>query len=192
VRPDEIRSWLAPPDAVAAGYRVVTWRGPCPDELVPALCQAGNAMADAPLDDLEHEEWTVTPALVRAEEAKREGRIDAFRALALTADGRGAGFTDLGVSCFRPTFGFQGNTVVVGEHRGHRLGWWLKAANLLNVLAVHPDLRFLTTTNAESNPWMLAINEAMGYRPHRTIHVHQGPLADASAQLRERAVVSRT
>ena len=88
-------------------------------------------------------------------------------------DGDPAGYTELGVVHARPVLGDQGDTVVVAAHRGHRLGRWLKAANLLATVAAHPELRFVNTFNAESNPWMLSINEAMGFRPQDQWHDFQ-------------------
>jgi hypothetical protein len=29
-----------------------------------------------------------------------------------------------------------------------------------------PELKVIDTYNADSNPWMVSINEAMGYRPY--------------------------
>ena len=85
--------------------------------------------------------------------------------------------------------GDQGDTVVVAEHRGHRLGRWLKAVNLLAAMDARPELRFINTFNAESNPWMLSINEAMAFRPFREVHTVQGPVADVLDALRRRASV---
>jgi GNAT superfamily N-acetyltransferase len=186
---DVVRGWLDPPEAVDAGYRVVGWRGPTPDRLVAAACVAITSMADAPTDDADHESVPVTPELLRQGEAAVEGRLSQFGAVALAVDGSGAGYTELGVVIDRPVLGDQGDTVVVADHRGHRLGRWLKAVNLLAAIDAHPELRFIDTFNAESNPWMLSINEAMGYRPHAAIHVYQGPLAGAREHLARRATV---
>ena len=54
-----------------------------------------------------------------------------------------------------------------GEHRGHRLGWWMKAANAGHVLTERPTVRRVHTWNAGENRWMLQINEALGVR-HRS------------------------
>jgi mycothiol synthase len=72
---------------------------------------------------------------------------------------------------------------VVAQHRGHRLGRWLKAANLRRALEHQPALDVLQTYNAESNPYMLAINVDMGYRPHRVYGTYQGGITSAKAAL---------
>jgi GNAT superfamily N-acetyltransferase len=61
----------------------------------------------------------------------------------------------------------QWDTIVAPEHRGHRLGTLIKVANLEHARAQRPELRIIDTCNADTNPYMVAINEAMGFRPHR-------------------------
>jgi hypothetical protein len=51
------------------------------------------------------------------------------------------------------------------EHRGHRLGLATKAINLRAVQTLRGDLTLVTTQNAETNDYMVAINERMGFRP---------------------------
>lgn len=184
---DLVRSWVAPPAAVAAGYRIVRWHGLTPDEHLPAACVAIASMADAPLDGTEFEFPELTPALVHDNEVAASVRLDQFSSLALAPGGAAAGFTELGVSWARPVLGDQGDTVVVAEHRGHRLGRWLKAANLLAAIDARPELRFVNTFNAESNPWMLSINEAMAFRPFREVHTVQGPTSAVLDALAHRA-----
>jgi len=63
----------------------------------------------------------------------------------------------------------QWDTIVAPEHRGHRLGTLIKVANLDYARVQRPELRVIDTGNADSNPYMVAINEAMGFRPYRRI-----------------------
>jgi hypothetical protein len=63
-------------------------------------------------------------------------------------------------------FAGQEDTIVVPEPRGHRLGTLVKVANLDLARAQRPELRVIDTCNADSNPYMVRINEAMGFRPH--------------------------
>jgi hypothetical protein len=55
--------------------------------------------------------------------------------------------------------------LVLREHRGHRLGMWIKAANLRALLAQFPAIRRVSTFNAQSNGPMLRVNRAMGFTP---------------------------
>ena len=61
----------------------------------------------------------------------------------------------------------QWGTFVHREHRGRRLGLAVKAANLRAVQAAHPEMRRVVTQNAETNDWMVAINERDGLRAGR-------------------------
>jgi len=60
---------------------------------------------------------------------------------------------------------FQWGTFVHREHRGHRLGLATKAVNLRAVQAARDDLTLVTTQNGETNDYMVAINERMGFLP---------------------------
>ena len=176
--------WIAAPRARAAGYRVVTWTGRCPDDLVEAYATAYSAMADAPIDDIDWTPHGYTVAQVRASEevAERCGRR-IHAALALDAEGAAAGMTRIDVHPDRPQLGQQEDTAVVPAHRGFGLGRWLKAENLRRVRSAFPQLAVVETFNAESNPWMLDINVAMGFRPHLSYSAHQGDLTAVVAAL---------
>jgi hypothetical protein len=47
------------------------------------------------------------------------------------------------------------------------LGTLVKVANLHHARARRPQLRVIDTCNADSNPYMVRINESMGFRPYR-------------------------
>ena len=181
---DVIGGWLAEAESRTDGYRLVELGDVCPEEYLDPYLEAITAMDDMPTDDLD---WSVAPTdeeLVRSREEawRRRGYIVA-RTLALAPDGSGAGFSELFVSRHRPQLAHQGDTGVVPAHRGHGLGRWLKAANLRTAQRLAPGFDVIETYNAQSNPWMLDINVAMGFAPHVVWRAFQGDLATARARL---------
>jgi GNAT superfamily N-acetyltransferase len=96
--------------------------------------------------------------------ALAQGRSTVETCAVHVPSGRLVGFTVLIVGVVHPDRAHQEDTLVLREHRGHRIGMWLKAANL-RALASRFDVRRVTTHNAESNAAMLRVNRAMGFRP---------------------------
>jgi len=74
-------------------------------------------------------------------------------------------FTELAVDEARPQIAHQEDTLVLSEHRGHRLGMLLKGENLARLHELLPEVLEVETYNAEENRPMLAINELMGFTP---------------------------
>jgi GNAT superfamily N-acetyltransferase len=76
-----------------------------------------------------------------------------------------AGFTNLFVPARRDHPIGQGATIVIAEHRGHRLSMLLKIANIRYLNETHPGHPSIVTGNAEENRFMLDVNEALGFVP---------------------------
>jgi hypothetical protein len=79
--------------------------------------------------------------------------------------GRLAGFTQISVPADRTQPVRQQSTLVLREHRGHRLGLLVKLANLRQLTQAVPDATVILTGNAEDNRHMLDVNETIGYMP---------------------------
>lgn len=122
---------------------------------------------DAPSAGLEEPEdpWTVERLLADEEEEADGPRTAFVAAVEHVPTGRLAGFTELVApdDMTRPVD--QEDTIVLIEHRGHRLGLLLKAANLLHLQRVRPGHPAVVTYNAEENRPMLDVNEALGFVP---------------------------
>jgi GNAT superfamily N-acetyltransferase len=73
------------------------------------------------------------------------------------------GYTMLSVPRGRHRAVDQWSTLVLREHRGHRLGMLLKVANLAHLAEVAPGHPSVITFNAEENRPMLAVNEQLGF-----------------------------
>ncbi len=101
---------------------------------------------------------------------EREAQLHAARrlrssVLALDGDWLVVGYSDLSIPLDDPQHIHQWGTIVLRDHRGHRLGLALKARNLLEVQREYPGRTALHTANAEVNAAMVGINERLGFRP---------------------------
>lgn len=152
----------------AEGYDLHSYLGATPEPWIEGIAYLNGRMStDAPLDDLEWEPENYDAERVRGREALYDAwgqRVHSTIAVH-SETGAVAGFTNIGVCIDDPTAGHQWNTIVDPDHRGHRLGTLLKAANLRFTLVHCPDMATVLTWNAVSNAPMIAVNEAMGFRP---------------------------
>ena len=154
----------------AAGdeYRVHTWSGPTPRRWQSDVAAMATALStDAPMGDVPEPEdvWTVE-RLVEAERRRAtSGRASLTAAAEHVPTGRLVACSDLAVpdDASRPVM--QQMTLVRREHRGHRLGWLVKVANLDRLAVEKPGRPAVLTFNAEENRPMLAVNEAVGFVP---------------------------
>jgi hypothetical protein len=87
-----------------------------------------------------------------------------FRTVAARHDATGelAALTQLCTDDGTPGCAFQQITAVAKEHRGHRLGLQVKAANQ-QLTGDDPGVRRILTGNAGANKYMIAINEMLGF-----------------------------
>ncbi|MGZ5417369.1 MAG: GNAT family N-acetyltransferase [Nocardioides sp.] len=135
-----------------------------PEGYVPSSCALVNQMVlEAPMGELDFEEEQMTPEVFAYKRARdrSSGRRHCF-AVAVH-DGEVVGLTDLMLPP-ESTRAHQWQTLVHRDHRGHRLGQALKAANLLALQRRHPGLTEVHTQNAEVNEQMIA-NDRLGFVP---------------------------
>jgi len=149
----------------AAGYSLVSWTGPTPEEHLARVAAGFNAMNDAPHSpDREDDIWDAQRVRDRADAALREGCLRGYSVAAIAeATGEMAGLTQVFVDPEYPEWGHQGLTAVIRQHRGHRLGLLIKAAMLEWLATEEPKLERIATDNAATNKYMIAVNEALGY-----------------------------
>ena len=163
---------------LAAGYKFLSWTGPTPAadrERMAGL--VARMSTDAPLGNLryEAEEWDAARVLEFDDHQVALGR-SWWSAVAVAPDGEWAGYTQLGWTPHEKDRLYQWDTLVVREHRGHRLGLLLKLATLRPAVAATPTATRVTTWNAASNAPMIAVNEAMGFRPVEWVEEWQADL----------------
>ncbi|GLZ12858.1 N-acetyltransferase [Actinomadura sp. NBRC 104425] len=156
------------------GYRLVRWRGAAPDEHALALARAKHAMAD--MSAYEGLPWDADRVREMAELVAKRGD-DLYTVAAVQGDGI-AGFTEVVVSAESPERAAQYDTAVVPEHRGRRIGIWVKAAMLQWLRRERPEVREIETDNSGDNVHMLAVNEELGFRRQRESREYQASAAD--------------
>ncbi|TFV44202.1 GNAT family N-acetyltransferase [Blastococcus sp. TF02A-35] len=150
----------------SAGYHVLTWRDRTPEDLLGDRALLEQRMStDAPHGDLPVEEERWDGARIREYEAGHVARGRTVLSAGAVVEGRLVAFTDLQVVLDQPERAHQGGTLVLREHRGHRLGALVKAAVLRRLAAELPEVRRVSTYNAETNTPMVAVNEALGFVP---------------------------
>jgi GNAT superfamily N-acetyltransferase len=162
---ERLRGWADEAAERHQGYRVETYVDEFPDELAESLCVLlGQLAVDAPTGLVDFEEETMTPERLKERyvTVAAMGR-SLFETVAISPDGVVAAQSTLAVATGDGPDVFQWGTFVHREHRGHRLGLAVKAANIRAVQEAHPDKLRITTQNAETNDYMVSINKQMGF-----------------------------
>ena len=167
------------------GYRLEWADNAIPQPLVKAYLDAANAMNDMPKGDLKFADQEFTEEQLRERELwLQKAGIQWWVVLAIEeATGEGAGFSEVN---YDPRVGHivqQGGTGVIGRHRGHQLGLWMKARMLQRLMKERPAAKYIRTGNANVNKQMLAINEQLGFRHAWQTTLWQLPLAEARTSL---------
>jgi GNAT superfamily N-acetyltransferase len=148
-------------------YRVELW-----EDTVPAEHLEGYGVLlrqldlDDPDEEIEYEAADYPPERIRViEERRAAAGTSALIAVAIAPDGSFVGNSEIHVQrSAGTTAAWQENTLVMPDHRGHRLGMAMKVATHRLLGERFPDLRVLATWNSHVNPWMIGINEQLGYR----------------------------
>jgi GNAT superfamily N-acetyltransferase len=152
--------------AAGADYRVITWTGPTPEQRTGDLAVLRTRMStDAPAAGLVNpvDEWDAERVREHDARIASSGRTILTSAVEHVPSGTLAGFSELLVSD-GGSIAQQEDTLVLRDHRGHRLGMLLKIATAELLAREMPTVEAIVTYNAEENRPMLDVNEAMGFR----------------------------
>jgi GNAT superfamily N-acetyltransferase len=150
----------------SAGYRTMTWWDEIPEEWLDQRARlSARISTDAPMGDLDMEEevWDADRVREVVRVTRAQGRRMVQTIALLPGSEELVAYTILVTSHDKPDRAFQWDTLVLREHRGHRLGQLVKALNLRALRAELPDVRRVVTWNAEANAPMLRVNRAMGF-----------------------------
>jgi mycothiol synthase len=173
-----IQTWaeIEPP-----GYRIEFIAGETPEHLMDNVVTAIRAINSMPREDLQMEDWKITPETVREWDRMSRARGQEHRMAVVIEESTGASaaFTELFFDPRVQSVLHQGGTATIPEHRGKGIGKWIKARLAQRALDELPEARYIRTDNAGTNAAMLAINVAMGFKPVWESVIWQIPLEDA-------------
>lgn len=154
-------------EATSPDYRIVQWMG-FPPEWADDLAVLGRAMgADVPTGGADLEEESMDEERLRLLDAART-RVGIERlttAVLHVPSGRLVAKSSIVRFAAGDEVADQWDTIVLREHRGLGLGWFVKTHNHAALRGRWPEVRRLITGNASENQWMLAINRRLGYEP---------------------------
>jgi GNAT superfamily N-acetyltransferase len=161
---ERVAGLLAGTERASAGYSLVSWTAPTPEEYLDQVAAINRALYDAPHDpNIEETVWDAA----RVVATDRRIRLQGVRAYTVAArhdaSGELGGLTQVEVGLERPEWAFQALTAVGRAHRGHRLGLRLKLGMLKLLARQEPQVTHLLTSNTETNTRMISINSELGY-----------------------------
>jgi len=147
-------------------YAVHHWVGSTPERWLAGIALLNTRMTtDAPSAGLEEPEVVFTEERIASAEErdKTSPRKKLVVGVEHLPTGELVGYSELSVPAELDRCVMQYATLVLHEHRGHRLGMLLKVANLQHLESVAPGHPSVITFNAEENRHMLSVNEAVGF-----------------------------
>jgi GNAT superfamily N-acetyltransferase len=152
-------------EQAATGYSLVSWTGLVPEDFLEQAAVLFAALNDAPHDPhVAPAVWDAQRVRERVNDLRLRYGLRTYGIAAVTSGtGEPAALTEVAVDPADPEWGHQMLTGVTREHRGHRLGLLVKVAMAEWLRTAEPQLERIQTWNAQSNRYMIAVNEALGY-----------------------------
>jgi GNAT superfamily N-acetyltransferase len=147
-------------------YVVHTFQAPWPKEYVDDQCELERRMStDEPSGTVQRQEqvWDATRIEEADALAAAQGKAKLVAVAAHVGSGRLVAFSELALPQDHPHEAWQLPTLVLRQHRGHRLGLAVKLANLAVLKSSFPGVTLVVTGNASENAPMIAVNELLGF-----------------------------
>ena len=163
---DRLRTLCDEAAAHASDYRIVRWMLPTPAERIDGYAWMKSRMStDVPDAELgtPEEAWDAARVARQDERIAQRGWSMQVTAAQHIDTGELCAFNELAIGSDAASVTHQYDTLVLADHRGHRLGMLVKTAGLLAWREQYPASARVITYNAEENRPMLSINEQIGF-----------------------------
>jgi GNAT superfamily N-acetyltransferase len=149
----------------AGRYRLHHWTDRCPEQWLEAVAVLENSAGEDGVPGADDAGMVFDGGILREAEdvAIAQGRRTVVTAVEHIASGELVGLTTISVLATRPDVVFQDDTVILGEHRGNKLGLLIKVSNMERLAEQFPDARVLYTWNAPENRYLLTVNRQLGF-----------------------------
>lgn len=159
----------------AADYELVRSMAPTDDAMLEQLIEVTAAINDAPMGDLDFEDEKFDLQRLKDFETAARGKGEKLYRVSARNKHTGAigGHTVMMVQPRQPAYGWQYDTAVHRDHRGHRLGTLVKLEMMRWLAEAEPQLERIETWNNADNSYMINANEAIGYRLSKIFDSYQ-------------------
>jgi GNAT superfamily N-acetyltransferase len=170
-----VRRWVEDGRRLSPSSKLEVYDGHLPETMLEDYCIQRSAMLNTiPFEQLDIGVITLTPAKMAEWYARMDmAGISDHTMLTREPNGVISGITNVEYAPYRPTRIDQGFTGVRPDARRRGLGKWLKAAMLMHVHELYPEVEVVVTDNAGSNVPMLAINTELGFKQFLTASEYQ-------------------
>lgn len=160
-----LRDAELPEPVLPPGWRLRSWQGPAPDELIEAYARVRSAMDDAPAPGGLGTDG-IDAGGVRALERTAVARGRQMH-VTVAADDRGefGAFTDVRTSAPPSAVAATDDTATARWARRQGLATAVKLESLRRLREERPDVEVVRTMNAEGNVAMRAVNSRLGFVP---------------------------
>jgi RimJ/RimL family protein N-acetyltransferase len=172
---DQLDKLYADARARAADYELVRTMVPTDDDVLAQLVEVTAAINDAPMGELDFEDEKFDLQRLRDFETAAQKKGETMYRVYARHKQTGAigGHTVMMVQPLQPTYGWQYDTAVHRDHRGHRLGTLVKLEMMRWLAEAEPQIERIETWNNADNSYMINANEAIGYRLSRVFDTYQ-------------------
>lgn len=188
LRPGEVDPAIWAVD-VPPGFRTQQWTESAPESLIEAYAHARTAIEDAPTGEstMTNPQWTAERVRQSEQEGAAAGEERRVVAAVHEESGAVAAITEVAWRPSRPEHCAQRDTAVLPAFRGCGLGVFVKASMMRWLIAEHPEIEQVMTSNAADNEHMIRVNRKIGYVPYRHVTNVEADVEGLKSSLARRA-----